>query len=442
MKKIGSSRASPRRADYFWLAAGPVIAAAIAIAVAIAMSIFSQSASAATGTVDLGTAGSYAVLAGSTVTNTGPSVISGDLGVSPGTAVTGFGGAPNGTVINGSIHAGDAAAASAQAALTTAYNDAAGRVKTMSIPGFIGAGHTLGPGVYNATSSLDVGGTLTLNGDSSAVFIFQASSTLVTDTGTTIKLAGGAQACNVFWQVGSSATLNSGSTFVGTVLASTAISVGTGDTIMGRVLASTAAVTLDDDTITAPTCATGGSGGSSSPRQQRLVDHTSRRRLDADTPPSAAARRPHPPSAARRPHPPSRGSTTHTRRRQLDNQPPPAAARRRHPREAARRPSPAGGGSTTSPRRGGSTTITRGRRLDDDTRRHRADSEAEAEAQAEAQAEAEAQASACSFTCRYHVPGDWLRIPLPSLASPGSALGKRAGLPWAPAPCVRPRRAC
>src|SRR3984957_6556962 len=265
MRKIGSSRASPRRADYFWLAAGPVIAAALAITVAIGMSVFSQSASAATGTVGLGTATSYAVLAGSAVTNTGPSVISGDLGVSPQPAVPGFGGAPNGTVINGTIHSADASAASAQLALTTAYNDAAGRAVTASVPGFIHGASTLGPGVYNATSSLDVGGTLTLDGDASAVFIFHTGSTLVTDTGTTIKLAGGAQACNVFWQVGSSATLNSGTTFVGTVMASAMIGVGAGDNIMGRLLASTAAVTLIDDTVTVPSCATGGGGGSSSP---------------------------------------------------------------------------------------------------------------------------------------------------------------------------------
>jgi hypothetical protein len=268
MRKIGSSRASPRRADYFWLAAGPAIAGALAIALVIAMSLFSQSASAATAAVNLGTAGSYAVLAGSTVTNTGPSVISGNVGVSPGTAVTGFGGAPNGTVNNGTIHTADASAASAQRALTRAYNDAAGRPKSASISAAIGAGQTLGPGVYNATSGLEVGGSLILDGDSSAVFIFQAGSTLITDTGTTITLAGGAQACNVFWQVGSSATINSGTVFVGTILASTAITVGTGDTVMGRALASTAAVTLDDDTITAPTCATpggGGSSGSSSP---------------------------------------------------------------------------------------------------------------------------------------------------------------------------------
>ena len=253
MKKIGS-----RRAGHFRLAAWPAVAVvgAIAIPTAIAIAIFSQSASAATAPVGLGTAGSYAVLAGSTVTNTGPSVISGNLGVSPGTAVTGF---PPGTVNSGTIHAADAAAGDAQADLTTAYNDAAGRVKSASIGGFIGAGHTFAPGVYNATSSLDVGGSLTLDahGDPNAVFIFQAGSTLGTDTGTTIRLTNGAQACNVFWQVGSSATLTTGSTFQGTILALTSITVQTGDTITGRALARNGAVTLDDDTITAPSCTTG-----------------------------------------------------------------------------------------------------------------------------------------------------------------------------------------
>ena len=166
MKNIGSSRASPRRVRYFRLAACVVVAGAVAAATSIVV----ESAAAATATVGLGTAGAYAVLAGTTVTNTGPSVISGDLGVSPGTAVTGF---PPGTVNSGTINAGNAAAADAQADLTTAYNDAAGRVKSASIGGFIGAGQTLPPGVYNATSSLDVGGSLTLDagGDPNAVFI-------------------------------------------------------------------------------------------------------------------------------------------------------------------------------------------------------------------------------------------------------------------------------
>ena len=249
MTDIGS-RAPRRRTGYFWLAACPVVAGVTAIVIA------SQSAVAADAPVGLGTADSYAVLAGTTVTNTGPSLIRGNLGVSPGTAVTGF---PPGIVIAGTIHAADANAAGAQADLTIAYNDAAGRTPSATLTsGFIGAGQTLAPGVYNATSSLDVGGSLTLDaqGDPNAVFIFQAGSTLVTDTGTMIHLTNGAQACNVFWQVGSSATLNTSTTFQGTILALASISVLTGDTITGRALARNGAVTLDDDTITRPRCTT------------------------------------------------------------------------------------------------------------------------------------------------------------------------------------------
>ena len=119
----------------------------------------------------LGTAGSFAVLAGSAVTNTGATILNGDLGVSPGTAITGF---PPG-IVNGTTHDDDGVAAGAQSDLTTAYNDAAGRSPTADVPGFIGAGQTLLPGVYKASSSLDVGGSLYLDahGDPSAVFIFQ-----------------------------------------------------------------------------------------------------------------------------------------------------------------------------------------------------------------------------------------------------------------------------
>ncbi|MDX6343357.1 MAG: hypothetical protein QOH87_3495 [Trebonia sp.] len=246
-----SSRAPRRRPGYAWLAAGPAAAAG-----AIAMFIAAQPAVAATAPVGLGTAASFAVLAGTpNVTNTGPSIISGNLGVSPAAAVTGF---PPGHVINGTIHRADAVAAQAQSDLTTAYNDAAGRAQTASVPAFIGAGQTLAPGVYKASSSLDVGGSLTLDagGDPNAVFIFQAPSTLITDSASNVILTGGAQACNVFWQVGSSATLGTNSDFTGTVLALTSISVQTGDTIAGRVLARNGAVTLDDDTITAPSCST------------------------------------------------------------------------------------------------------------------------------------------------------------------------------------------
>jgi len=249
MTDIGS-RAPRRRPGYAWLAVVPAAAAG-----AIALVIASQPALAQTVPVGLGTAASFAVLAGTTVTNTGPSTVSGDLGVSPGTAVTGF---PPGTVSDGTIHSADGVAGDAQSDLTTAYNDAAGRSPTASVPGFIGAGQTLAPGVYKASSSLDVGGSLTLDGggDPNAVFIFQAPSTLITDSASSVILTNGAQACNVFWQVGSSATLGTNSAFTGSILALTSISVDTGDTIAGRALARNGAVTLDDDTITSPTCAT------------------------------------------------------------------------------------------------------------------------------------------------------------------------------------------
>jgi len=204
--------------------------------------------------VGLGTAKSFAVLAGQTVTNTGPSVISGDLGVSPGSAITGF---PPGTVIHGSEHAADAVASQAQSDLTTAYNDAAGRTPATTVSKDLG-GQTLAPGVYKATSGLGLTGTVTLNAhdNPSAVFIFQAASTLITASSSTVKLTGGAQACNVFWQVGSSATLGTNTTFVGSILALTSASVQTGTTVDGRVLARNGQVSLDDNTITVPTCKT------------------------------------------------------------------------------------------------------------------------------------------------------------------------------------------
>ena len=255
MKNFDSSRASPRRARYLWLAACPVVVGVIAAATLS----YGQSAGAAIAPVGLGTAGSFGVLAGTTVTNTGLTVINGDLGLWPGTSVTGF---PPG-IVNGAQHVTDAVAQGAQSDLTTAYNQA-------SIPPPTGpnTSSTIGsagiqtgplvPGVYEATSSLEVKGALTLNaqGNPDAVWIFQApASTLVTDVGSSIILANGAQACNVFWKVGSSATLNTSSVFVGTILALTSITVQHGATITGRALARNGAVTLDDDTINVPSCA-------------------------------------------------------------------------------------------------------------------------------------------------------------------------------------------
>ncbi|MGD0982174.1 MAG: ice-binding family protein [Solirubrobacteraceae bacterium] len=204
--------------------------------------------------VGLGTDGAFAVLAGQAVTNTGPSVINGDLGVSPGSAVTGF---PPGTVVNGTIHTADAVAAQAQLDLTTAYNDAAGRTPFVSVPADL-TGLTLTPGVYRNASALGLTGALTLNaqGNASAVFIFQAGSTLITGSGSSVNLINGAQPCNVFWQVGSSATLGTTTSFVGNILALSSISMNNGVTLNGRALARNGSVTLINDTITAAQCAT------------------------------------------------------------------------------------------------------------------------------------------------------------------------------------------
>jgi hypothetical protein len=206
------------------------------------------SASAATAPVPLGTAANFAVLAGSTITNTGPTIINGDLGLSPGTSVTGF---PPGQV-NGSTHVADSVALQAQTDLTAAYNNAAARPVTATIPTELG-GTTVTPGAYNsAAGTFGITGTVTLDaqGDPNAVFIFQAASTLITAAASNVSLINGAQASNVFWVVGSSATLGTGSTLQGTVMALASITVTTGATVNGRLLARNAAVTLDTDTVT------------------------------------------------------------------------------------------------------------------------------------------------------------------------------------------------
>lgn len=207
-------------------------------------------AAATTAPVPLGTAANFAVLAGSTVTNTGATTINGDLGLTPGTSVTGF---PPGQV-NGTEDIADAAAAQAQNDLTTAYNDAAARPTTATIPVELG-GTTETPGVYaSPAGTFGITGTLTLDaqGDPNAVFIFKAASTLITASTSNVDLVNGAQAGHVFWLVGSSATLGTYSTLRGNILALTSITVTTGVTVDGRTLARNAAVTLDTDTITRP----------------------------------------------------------------------------------------------------------------------------------------------------------------------------------------------
>jgi hypothetical protein len=248
---------SSRRTRSGSIAVASLAVAAIATGGLGAALLAPASAFAATATVGLGTAASYSVLAGQGVTNTGPSTLAADLGTSPSAAISGF---PPG-VVGGATHAADAAAGQAQSDLTTAYNDAAGRPTTAAAPADL-VGATLTPGVYTAGGPLGLTGTVTLDaqGDPAAVFVIQAPSTLTTGSNSRVSLVNGAQACNVFWQVSSSATLGTNSGFAGTILALTSVSVGTGATVDGRALARNGAVTLDDDAFVASTC-----GSSTSP---------------------------------------------------------------------------------------------------------------------------------------------------------------------------------
>jgi hypothetical protein len=201
--------------------------------------------------IALGSAANFAALAGSTITNTGPTSITGDIGVSPGTGITGFG--PG--VVIGTQHSGDGVSAQGIADLTTAYNEAAGRVLCpVSVAGNLG-GMTLAPGLYKSTGSLEISaGDLTLDGqgDPTAVFIFQMASTLNTTSGRQVFLINGASAQNIFWQVGTSATIGSTSSIFGTVMADQAITLSTGATVTGRLLARIAATNFDSNVVVLP----------------------------------------------------------------------------------------------------------------------------------------------------------------------------------------------
>jgi Ice-binding-like len=242
-----------RTTSSFRLAAVAVLAVATAVLLGVAgpagaVTAATAATAATSAPVPLGTAANFAVLAAATVTSTGPTTVTGDLGLSPGTSVTGL----SLGQVTGTAYTADAAALQAQNDLATAYNDAAAQPATATIPTELG-GTTVTPGVYNsAAGTFGITGTVTLDaqGDPAAVFIFQAASTLITASASNVKLINGATAANVFWVVGSSATLGTYSTFTGNIMALASITVTTGVTIDGRALARTAAVTLDTDTIT------------------------------------------------------------------------------------------------------------------------------------------------------------------------------------------------
>ena len=226
------------------------VLSAVGVAVALCVpSLWAQSS--------LGTAQSFAVLGGSTVTNTGPSVITGDLGVSPGAAVTGF---PPGTV-TGTVHTADAAALQAQNDVITQYNALASAACTADLTGQNLGGLTLTPGVYCFSSSAQLTGALTLNaqGNVGATFIFKTGSTLTTASGSTVALINGGNPCGVAWQIGSSATLGTTTSFIGNLIALTSITLNTGANIIGgRALARNGAVTLDTNNISFAACTAAG----------------------------------------------------------------------------------------------------------------------------------------------------------------------------------------
>lgn len=231
----------------------------ILVALAFVFIIGTASVIRAATSVGLLTTGNFAVLAGSGITNTGATTITGDIGTFPTTTQIGFG-----TIsLTGTNHVGNAVTVQAKADLVTAYNNALGQ--PVDVFGVVSAdlgGQTLAPGVYEdngAPNSLGIanGTTLTLDGggNPNVIFILKSASTLVTGVNSTVALIGSAQACNVFWQVGSSATLGVGSTFVGNILAFSSITDNGGSTINGRLLARNAAVTLNNTTVIRSTCA-------------------------------------------------------------------------------------------------------------------------------------------------------------------------------------------
>jgi hypothetical protein len=230
--------------------------AAIGLCVGLACALVPAAAQAQVG---LGTAGSFVVLGGASVSNTGPSVLNGDLGVSPGTSMPGFG-FP--AVVNGAIHNNDGVASQAQLDLATAYDVAATQpvLPADDLTGTDLGNRTLTSGAYRYSSSAQLTGPLTLDaeGDPNAQFVFQIGSTLTTASASSVVLINGASPCNVYWQVGISATLGSTTAFQGNLMTLADISLDDGATVLGRLLARSAgAVTLINNVLSRPQCATG-----------------------------------------------------------------------------------------------------------------------------------------------------------------------------------------
>ncbi len=230
------------------------------------------------------------MLAGSTATNTGATTISGDLGVSPGSAVTGF---PPGLVTDGTQHVADAVALQAQADVTTAYNALAGQACSVDLTGQDLGGMTLTPGVYCFSSSAQLTGALTLNaeGDPAAVFVFKIGSTLTTASNASVAFINGGNQCNVYWQVGSSATLGTGANFAGNILALASISLNTGASLVGRALARNGAVTIDTNNISYNQCSSASIPTATSPAPTSTATAVTTSTVTA-TPTSAATAAP------------------------------------------------------------------------------------------------------------------------------------------------------
>ena len=235
----------------------------------VGLVVIPGSALAATAPVPLGTAKSFVVLAGAGVTNTGATTLNGDLGTFPTTAITGT----STIILHGTNHAGDAVTQQAKQDLTSAYTTAAGAGPTKAIPVELG-GKTLQPGVYSG-GALGLTGTLTLDGGKNpqGVFIFKAASTLITASASQVRLIN-VNPCNVYWQVTSSATLGTGSQFVGTILALTDIHLSTGARVTGRVLARNGAVTLQANTISLPSCSAVSAGPTAGPTPRPTTQPT------------------------------------------------------------------------------------------------------------------------------------------------------------------------